>query len=193
VRVRLCALLIVGSALAAGCAANVAPTPAPSPSPVLTAGPGSPVGTASPTAAASAAAPAACSAADVSATGGPWGGAAGSRGADVAVTSTSGSPCVLLPRPVVAVLDAAGDVVLEARPVVATGTPMLSAGSSAHFSIMFSNWCSPSPKLPLRPVLALDEGFVEIAGLTLTTVDALPPCNGPGQPPTISATEWRAS
>jgi hypothetical protein len=193
VTVRAWVLLIVGSVLAAACTATVAPTPAPSPSPLVTAAPVSPVASASATAVATAPAPAACSAADVTATGGPWGGAAGSRGADVAVTSTSGSPCVLLPRPVVALLNAAGDVVLEARPVVATGTPILSAGSSTHFSIMFSNWCSPDPKLPLRPVLALDEGFVEIGGLTLTTVDALPPCNGPGQPPTISATEWRAS
>jgi hypothetical protein len=132
-----------------------------------------------------------CSTADIKVSGGPWGGAAGSRGADVAVTITGTGSCLLPPRPVVAIVDAARTVVLQGKPVVASGEQTLAPGRPNSFSILFGNWCDPSPKLPLRPVLVLDSGLVEISGLALATADALPPCNGPGQPALLSATAWQ--
>jgi hypothetical protein len=136
--------------------------------------------------------PTACSTADVRVSGGPWGGAAGSRGADVTVSVTGTGSCLLPPRPVVAIVDATRTVVLQTKPVVASGERTLTPGGPTAFSILFGNWCDPSPKLPLRPVLVLDSGLVEISGLALATVDALPPCNGPGQPASLSASDWRA-
>jgi Protein of unknown function (DUF4232) len=180
VRFAAVAALLLGAVLVAGCAATLSP----SVGPVTIPGGSSPSGSAP-------AGP--CSTVDIKASDGPWGGAAGSRGADVTVTATSTASCLLPPRPVVAIVDATRTVVLQAKPVVATGQRTLGPGRPASFSIIFGNWCDPAPKLPLHPVLVLDSGLVEIGGLALATVDDLPPCNGPGQPATISATDWQPS
>jgi hypothetical protein len=167
---RFVALLLLSAALAAGCAGSpsVSPTPTAAPS----AGTGS------------------CTTSTIQATGGPWGGAAGSRGADVTVKVTGATSCLLPPRPVVAILDATGTVLVQTKPVVAASQPPLNAGAPASFSIILSNWCDAKAKLPLRPALVLESGAVEIAGLSMATPDDLPPCNGPGQPASLSATEW---
>jgi uncharacterized protein DUF4232 len=175
VRLSVVAAVLLGGAVVAGCAATLSPSPSGPPNPSV----------------ASSGAAASCTAADVQATGGPWGGAAGSRGADVTVAVKGTTACLLPPRPVVAIIDATGAVVLQAKPVVAVSQPPLAVGRSASFSMMFSNWCDPAPKLPLRPVLVVGSGEVEIGGLSLTTADALPPCNGPGQPASLSATDWQ--
>jgi len=179
VRLAAVAALLLGGLVAAGCAADLSPSvgPVAIPGGASTAG-GAPAGP--------------CSTADIKASGGPWGGAAGSRGADVTVTVTGTTSCLLPPRPVVAIVDVTRTVVLQTKPVVATGERTLAPGGPASFSILFGNWCDPAPKLPLRPVVVLDSGLVEIGGLALATVDALPPCNGPGQPATLSATDWSA-
>ena len=164
------ALLLCSAALAAACAASapVSPTPTAAPS----SGNGS------------------CTTSNIQATGGPWGGAAGSRGADVTVKLKGATSCLLPPRPVVAILDATGAVLVQTKPVAAASQPPLTAGAPASFSIILSNWCDAKAKLPLRPALVLPSGAVEIAGLALATADDLPPCNGPGQPASLSATEW---
>jgi hypothetical protein len=178
VRVRVAAIaFLIGALVLGGCNATLSPARAPTTSPsVAPSGPVTPTG---------------CTAADLQASGGPWGGAAGSRGADVSVALKGAASCLLPPRPVVAILDATGVVVVQAAPVVASSQPPLAAGAPASFSILFGNWCAPGPKLPFRPVMVVDGATVEIAGLSLTTTDALPPCNGPGQPASISATDWQ--
>jgi uncharacterized protein DUF4232 len=178
VRLSLVAILVLaGAMVVGGCSGTLSRAPSVTASPSVL--PSGPVTAAS------------CTTADVQATGGPWGGAAGSRGADVSVSLKGATRCVFPARPVVAILDAHGVVVVQASPVVASSQPPLAAGSPASFSILFSNWCAPGPKLPFRAVLVVAGDTVEIAGLSLTTVDALPPCNGPGQPATISATDWQ--
>ncbi len=174
------AALLLGAALITGCGATLSP----SVGPVTIPGGSSATGSAP-------AGP--CSTVDIKASGGPWGGAAGSRGADVTVTVVGTGSCLLPPRPVAAIVDATRTVVLQTKPVVATGERTLAPGKPASFSILFGNWCDPAPKLPLRPVVVLDSGLVEIGGLALATIDDLPPCNGPGQPATISTTDWQPS
>jgi len=170
-------VLLVGGMVLGGCNAILSPAPSFTARPSVA--PSGPAGAAS------------CTTADVQAAGGPWGGAAGSRGADVAVSVKGATQCLLPPRPVVAVLDATGVVVVQARPVVASSQPPLAAGAPVSFSILFSNWCAPGAKLPFRPVMIVEGGAVELSGLSLMTTDALPPCNGPGQPASLSATDWQ--
>jgi hypothetical protein len=86
--------------------------------------------------------------------------------------------------------DATGTVVAQTRPVVATDEPALSPGRAWSFSVLFSNWCDRGARLPFRPVVVLATGELEIGGLTMPTSDDLPPCNGPGQPAALSATDW---
>lgn len=130
-----------------------------------------------------------CTTADIAATAGPLGGAAGSRGADVVVRTSGSIPCRLPTTPVVAVVDPAGKVLLHSRlPLTADG-PTIQAGGSLSFSLQLSNWCDRSATMPLHFLLALAGGSLDIGGLTLAA-DDLPPCNGPGQPASISTTDW---
>jgi hypothetical protein len=175
---RLLLAVAASIAFASGCAA----VPGPTASPVASASAGVvPTGPAL---------VAACSAADSHASGGPWGGAAGSRGADVVVTYDGDTSCLLPPRPVVALFDVTGTVVVQTRPVVATDEPALSPGRSWAFSILLSNWCDRAVRLPLHPVVVLGSGALDITGLSMATTDDLPPCNGPGKPSELSATDW---
>jgi hypothetical protein len=138
----------------------------------------------------SASAVAACGSADVVATGGPWGGAAGSRGSDVVVENRGTSGCLLPAGPTVALVDQAGTAILTSSPTLAGAGPELAAGGSLGFSLLLGNWCDQTVSLPLRLRLALASGGIDINELVVATLDDLPPCNGPGQPATLSTTEW---
>jgi hypothetical protein len=171
--------------LAIGCGNPVTPSPSSSPSP-------EPTASATPTPASpSPSAAAACVADDIVATGGPWGGAAGSRGSDVVVENRGDAPCLLPAAPTVALLDQAGTALLTSSPTAAGAGPELAPGGSMGFSLLLGNWCEASVNLPLHLRVALATDGVDIDALTVATTDDLPPCNGPGQPATLSATEWQ--
>ena len=127
--------------------------------------------------------------ADIVATAGPLGGAAGSRGADIAVGASGAASCQLPTSPVVALADPSGKVLLNSHLPVGADGPVLSASASFSFSFQLSNWCDQSAAMPLDVLLALGSGSVKVAGLSLASAD-LPPCNGPGQPAVLSTTEW---
>ena len=184
---RVAALATFGLVLA-GCGVSPGPSP-------------SPAGTATPTLASDAVPSAVtptsgatqsvgpCTTADIDATAGSLGGAAGSRGADVVVRTSGSVSCQLPTSPVVAVVDPAGNVLLNSRlPLTADG-PTIQPTESLLFSFQISNWCDRSATMPLRFLLALAGGSLEIGGLTMAA-DDLPPCNGPGQPASISTTDW---
>lgn len=81
------------------------------------------------------------------------------------------------------------EVMLHSRlPLTADG-PTIQAGGSLSFSLQLSNWCDRSATMPLHFLLALAAGSIDIVGLTLGA-DDLPPCNDPGQPASISTTDW---
>lgn len=172
---RVAALATFGLLLAA---CGVPPGPSPSPA-----------GTVTPTSGATQAV-GPCTTADIDATAGPLGGAAGSRGADVVVRTSGSVSCRLPTSPVVAVVDPAGNVLLNSRlPLTADG-PTIQPTESLLFSFQLSNWCDRSATMPLHFLLALAGGSLEIGGLTMAA-DDLPPCNGPGQPASISTTDWQ--
>ncbi|HSK51527.1 MAG TPA: DUF4232 domain-containing protein [Clostridia bacterium] len=169
-------LLALGGLLLAACT-NQAPTPTPPPS----GAPSPPTATG-----------AACAAADLSASAGGWSAAAGSRGADILVENAGSSACVLAAAPSVAIVDDAASVVLEGDPGESgTGAgPTLEPGGTVTFTVLASNWCDEPAGLPYHLVLRADGGAVQVTGLDLATADDLPPCNGPGQPATLSANAW---
>lgn len=172
--------IVVAFALVAGaCGVQPAPTPTPSPTPLP-----SPSPSASPSAA-----DAPCGPAGVEVTGGPWSGAAGSRGSDVVVRNTSAGTCTLPAGPSVALVDQAGAVLLSSPPHAGLG-PQLAPGASSTFSLVLGNWCNQNASLPLHFSLALAGGSVDVDQLSVATVDDLPPCNGPEQPATLTTTAW---
>jgi hypothetical protein len=132
-----------------------------------------------------------CVPGDLLATAGPIGGGAGSRGADVTVAAKGGT-CMLSASPAVAVIDAAGTEVLHSRlPLTAEG-PVIEGSATYTFSFQLSNWCDTAVPTPLTFQVVLAAGPLDIGGLSMAGGD-LPPCNGPGEPPAISATDWQPS
>lgn len=182
-RPRSAIVVLLGALLVAAC--GNPPSPSPSASPSVSASPSTAPSSAAPSATATA-----CTAADIRATGGPWGGAAGSRGSDIVVENHGSIPCLLPAGPAIALVDAGGTVVLS-TPAKAGEGPSVAPGGSVGFSLVFGNWCSEGTPLPLTFQLALAGDAVGIGGLAASSVDDLPPCNGPGLPPSLSATDWQ--
>lgn len=180
---RVVAAIVFSSLLVAACNNTPSPSPAASPSASATV-------PAAPSSAAPSSSPAAaCAAADIHATGGPWGGAAGSRGSDIVVANQGTAPCLLPAGPSIALLDAGGSVLLS-TPARAGSGPSLAPGGTIGFSLLVGNWCDQGVALPIRFRLALAGDVVDIAGLAAASIDDLPPCNGPGEPPSLSTTDW---
>ena len=130
----------------------------------------------------------ACALTDLAVTAGGWGAAAGSRGADVSVENRGAAACELPAGPTVAILDAGGTQLL-ASPATDQPGPTLEPGAVATFTVLFSNWCEEGAALPLRVALVDGAAGIPVPGLDMTA-DDLPPCNGPGQPPALSANPW---
>ena len=92
--------------------------------------------------------------------------------------------------PTIAMVDQAGTVVLaNTPPQVGTG-PSLAPGATIGFSLVIGNWCDQQVTLPLHFSLALAADGLAIEGLAVNTLDDLPPCNGPGQPASLSTAGW---
>lgn len=186
-------LLVSLSIVAAGCATTTA-SPSPTPSaavPATASAAATPSAEASATAAASAAGGGACAPDDLALTGGAWGAAAGSRGAEVSVENRGSAACTLPAGPSVALLDAAGTAIIESEPPADQPGPTLEPSGVTTFTILFSNWCEEGTALPLHVVLRSGAAGIPIPGLDVSAVD-VPPCNGPGQPATLSANPWQS-
>lgn len=130
----------------------------------------------------------ACALTDLAVTAGGWGAAAGSRGADVSVENRGTTACDLPAGPTVAILDAGGTQLLTSPPTDQPGLT-LEPGAVATFTVLFSNWCEGGAALPLRVALVDGAAGIPVPDLDMTA-DDLPPCNGPGQPPALSANPW---
>jgi Protein of unknown function (DUF4232) len=154
---------------------TAAPAASVSPAPAATASPATAGGACAPT--------------DLALVSGGWSAAAGSRGADVSVENRGGGACRLPAGPAVAILDAAGTQLLESAPAGNEPGPTLEPGTVATFTVLFSNWCDETAALPLHVALRAGDASVPVPDLDLTA-DDLPPCNGPGQPPAVSANPW---
>ena len=105
------------------------------------------------------------------------------------VENQGAAACLLPAGPTIALLDDAGTVLLT-TPAQAGSGPSLAPSGTAGFSLLIGNWCAQGTGLPLHFRLALAGDAVDIANLAITTTDELPPCNGPGQPASLSTSPW---
>jgi hypothetical protein len=106
------------------------------------------------------------------------------------VDNRGSAPCLLPAGPAVALIDAGGTVLLS-TPASAGSGPALEPGRMIGFSILLGNWCTQDARLPLHLRLALAGDAVDIANLSVSSMEELPPCNGPGLPASLSATDWQ--
>lgn len=183
------AALIFSGLSAIACQATTTATPTASP-PARTASPvaSSPVTVSPPAPASSAAGLSQCTADALAVSGGPWGAAAGSRGADIVLANQGDVACTLTAMAQVAIVDNTSAPIVQSDPST-DGGPTLQPGDTASFTVLLGNWCDESAALPLHVVLRTADAGVQVPGLDLEAPD-LPPCNGPGQPPVLSVQPW---
>jgi len=130
----------------------------------------------------------ACGPQDVSMTGEPWGGAAGSRGTVVKVGLASGRDACQLGKAVAAeIADANGSVLVTSGPSAAGGPVALAAGDSYTIGISWSNWCAAAPAAPVSLALKMSgwDSFVTVP-VASGGLDPVPPCLGSAEPTVLS-------
>lgn len=135
---------------------------------------------------------AACLASNLAISADSWGGAAGSRGTTVLFrTVDSAGPCTLQGAPQAELVDASGKVLVSSAASNVGSPVQLGAARVAELNVRWSNYC-PQAQQPLTFTLVLHLGGVPIE-LKATDPDGPPPCNGPGQPSTLSVVPFAAS
>jgi hypothetical protein len=181
------AALVITTLFSLGCQPTSTSTPGPTqaePSASVVA-PSMPPASTGPAATAAAAL---CLSGALAVSGGPWGAAAGSRGADIIVANQGDVACTLTATAQVAIVDDTSEPIVQSDPST-DGGPLLDPGESAAFTILFGNWCDESAALPLHVLVRTADAGLQVQGLDLTASD-LPPCNGPDQPPVLNVQPW---
>jgi hypothetical protein len=115
-----------------------------------------------------------------------WDGAAGSRIARIEVTNGDAA-CVLEGPPSAALLDGAGAILLASNgPVGGADDVDAAAGGRIELYVSVGNWCDQPPRPPVSIGLTLPDGARLVAPPAAGVSFVPPPCNGPGQPATMS-------
>lgn len=144
-------------------------------------------GSESPSAAASSPAVGDCAPLDVTFTGEPWGGAAGSRGTIVTIGLADGRyPCALGGRVAGLISDANGAVLVSGQSAAA-GAVILEPNSTFTVGVAWSNWCGADPAAPASLSLKF-EGWAAAVPVNTPADAPVPPCNGAGEPSSLSVT-----
>ncbi len=127
-----------------------------------------------------------------------WDGATGSLVAAAVVVNVSNARCDLQGAPKVELLDAAGAIIAGAVSGESPGDNVpLPVGEVAFATVIWTNWCSSPPSLPLGMRLALpQEGGALAASIGTPGADnavSLPRCNAPEAPSGASASAFLPS
>jgi len=123
-----------------------------------------------------------------------WSGAAGHRIATVELQNAGPSACLVyaLARP--QLVDAAGVILIDGEPPGASGTLDVAPDGVLTTMVQDSNYCGPSPALPVTLAFVLPEGLgrVVAAAAPADDLDGVPPCLGPaGSAGTIEMQPWQ--
>ena len=137
---------------------------------------------------------AACRAGDFAWSSDLWGGAAGSRGTNVLLRAVTSAPaCEIRGKARLVIRDANGRALITTN---GGGSAVVSvkAGTLLEIGIAWSNWCGSDPARPLSASLTMPGDATEVPLATPPGAGGtLPPCNGPGQPSTLSVTDFQYS
>ena len=160
-----------------GTGSNPTPTPTLAPTPAPTASP---------------ATVAACRAGDFAWSSDAWGGAMGSRGTTILARGvTSLQPCVIRGEAILTLRDANGTQLLTAH--AAATDASVSAGKLFQMEVSWSNWCGNEPSQPISLTLVLPGDTLPVPVIPPSGSILVPPCNGAGQPSSLSGTGFQPS
>ncbi len=131
-----------------------------------------------------------------------WGGAAGSRIADVEITNATGPTCLVRGTPGLQLVDASGRVLIDSlaagpdgQPHVAPGDPTLelAPGGRVRTEVQVSNYCGAVPTPPITIAMTLPSGggrLLVVPGPGVSSAEAVPPCLG-STASNIAMNGWR--
>jgi hypothetical protein len=119
-----------------------------------------------------------------------WEGAAGSRIATVRLTNVGHEACLIPAMSIPALVDGDGRILAQGLGSLADGAVTLEPGASVGSQVAVANVCGQPPVAPVTVAFDLQTGTtITATPLTPTDVD-VPPCNGPGQPASITMHPW---
>jgi hypothetical protein len=119
-----------------------------------------------------------------------WDGAAGSRTAHLELTNTSSVACTVRAMARPQLVDGKGSVLIDGPTPGASATLVVAPGGVLRTLAQASNYCGPNPVAPVSIAFVLTDGG-RITATPFSAHDAtVPPCNGPGQPGSISMHPW---
>jgi hypothetical protein len=120
-----------------------------------------------------------------------WDGAAGSRGANVVLTNTGSSPCVVKAQSRPQLVDGKGTILIDGGPPGPSSSLTIAPGGRLRTSVFDSNYCGPAAKAPVTVAIILSGGGRIVGTPGTDQIDtAVAPCYGPGQPAQIQMGLW---
>jgi len=119
-----------------------------------------------------------------------WEGAAGQRIATVRLTNNGPVACLVddLARPQLVGGD--GAILIDGTAAVPTKHLLVEPGGTLNTLVAAGNDCKPAPVAPVSVAFVFADGRRLVADPASPTDATVPPCNGAGQPATISMHPW---
>ena len=123
-----------------------------------------------------------------------WDGAAGQRIATITVSNPTNGTCVIDGMTRVQYVDGRNNVLIDG-PVPAGGERLsIPPHGQVRTMVEIGNYCGPQPAQPVGIIFRFANGGFFLVGSPASQADlSVPPCNGPGQPPTIQMQPWSGS
>jgi hypothetical protein len=118
-----------------------------------------------------------------------WEGAAGSRIANVSLVNGGPVACLFEARNHPQLVDGRG-VLIDGRDPATTPVLTLEPGATVTTIVSAANYCGAPPVPPVSVAFVLGDGRRIVAEPAEASDEAVPPCNGPGQPGTIEMHPW---
>ena len=183
----------LAAAVAAGAVVAIVLTRGFGPGPATTGAGSSPTSTSTPLPTASAAPVSACRAGDFAWSSDPWGGAAGSRGTTILARGVASlGSCELKGEATLLLRDANGNLLVSGKSAATKVT--VAGGQAFQLGVAWSNWCQADPGQPISLSMTLPGDTLPIPLIPPTGSEIqVPPCNGPGLPSVLSATDFQPS
>jgi hypothetical protein len=119
-----------------------------------------------------------------------WDGAAGSRTAHLALRNVGALPCTVQSIAKPQLVDGHGSVLIDSKAPTSYSQLTVAPGQDLTTLAQDSNYCGPAPTAPVTVAFVLADGRRIVATPFSPTDTTVPPCNGPGQPASISMHPW---
>jgi len=118
-----------------------------------------------------------------------WEGAAGSRIASVSLVNGGPVACLFEAKNHPQLIDGGG-VLIDGRNPATTPVLTFEPGATVTTFVSAANYCGAPPVPPVSVAFILGDGQRIVAAPADASDEAVPPCNGPGQPGTIEMHPW---